>query len=97
MKPQTFPRLMNEKPKVVTIGGEDVALFNVDGQICAISNTCAHRGGPLSEGTLEGKTIICPWHGWKFNVKDGKSLMSPSVSVKKYNVKMEDGKVLVSD
>ena len=43
--------------KVVNVNGIDVALFNVDGQFFAISNTCLHRGGPLGEGFLEEDRI----------------------------------------
>ena len=43
--------------KVVEVNGEQVALFNVDGQFFAINNTCRHRGGPLGEGFLEGDIV----------------------------------------
>ena len=46
----------------------EIAVFNIDGIYCAISNTCQHQGGPLSEGILdnEKKIVTCPWHGWKY-------------------------------
>ena len=49
--------------KLVTAGDQQVALFNVGGTCYAIADTCTHRGGPLSEGTLEGDVVTCPWHG----------------------------------
>ena len=82
--------------KVVNVNGADVALFNVDGQFFAISNACPHRGGPLGEGFLEDDVITCPWHGWKFNVKTGISPVMPTAKVATYNVKIEDGNVLVA-
>ena len=54
--------------KLVEVQGKKIALFNVDGKFHAIDNTCTHRGGPLSEGELEGDEVTCPWHGAKFNV-----------------------------
>ena len=51
----------------------EIALFNIGGTFYAISNVCIHQGGPLSKGTLEGDTVTCPWHGWKYSIKDGKS------------------------
>ena len=53
----------------------EIAVFNIDGIYYAISNTCQHQGGPLSEGILdnEKKIVTCPWHGWKYSVLDGKA------------------------
>ena len=41
-------------------------------------NTCTHRGGPLSEGELEGDEVTCPWHGAKFKVSSGEVLSPPA-------------------
>jgi nitrite reductase/ring-hydroxylating ferredoxin subunit len=49
----------------VDAGGKTLALFNVDGTLFAVDNTCAHRGGPLGEGDLDGAVVTCPWHGWR--------------------------------
>ena len=82
--------------KVVEVDGEQVALFNVDGEFFAISNTCLHRGGPLGEGFLEGDAVTCPWHGWKYNVKTGANLMIPNQKVESYQIKIENNEVFVS-
>lgn len=52
-------------------GGQRIAIFNLGGTYYAIEDTCSHRGGPLSEGTLAGNEVICPWHGSRFNAKTG--------------------------
>lgn len=82
--------------KVVNVNGTDVALFNVDGEFFAISNTCLHKGGPLGEGFLEGDVVSCPWHGWKFNVKTGVSPVVPTAKVATYEVKVEGNDVMVA-
>jgi len=82
--------------KVVNVSGTDVALFNVGGEFFAISNTCAHRGGPLGEGFLEEDVVTCPWHGWRFNVKTGISPVMPTAKVSSYPVKVEGADVFVS-
>ncbi len=41
-----------------------IALFNIDGHIYALDNTCPLAGGPLGEGSIEGEDVTCPWHGW---------------------------------
>ncbi len=64
--------------KKVKVGDKDVALFNVNGTFYAIDDTCPHRGGPLSEGELEGSEVTCPWHGARFNVTTGAHLCPPA-------------------
>jgi len=61
--------ISDERGKVI-----EIAVFNIDGKYYAISNTCQHQGGPLSEGILdsEKKVVTCPWHAWKYSVIDGK-------------------------
>jgi nitrite reductase/ring-hydroxylating ferredoxin subunit len=82
---------------VVEVNGQAIALFNLDGTFYAIDNTCAHRGGPLGEGDVEGETVVCPWHSWQYNIKTGVSVNNPSACVKTYEVKVEgpDIKVLL--
>src|SRR3989339_2252112 len=82
--------------KVVNVNGAEVALFNVDNEFFAISNTCLHRGGPLGEGALEGDVVTCPWNGWRFNVKTGQNEMMPTAKVANYHVKAEGNDVFVA-
>ena len=64
--------------KLVEVQGKKIALSNVDGKFHAIDNTCTHRGGPLSEGELEGDEVTCPWHGAKFKVRTSEVLSPPA-------------------
>ncbi|MBI3995633.1 MAG: nitrite reductase small subunit NirD [Nitrospirae bacterium] len=82
--------------RVVEVQGNEVALFNLNGAFYAIDNLCVHQGGPLGEGLLEGENVICPWHSWKYNLKSGVCPTNPSVKVKTYSVKIEDGQVKVA-
>jgi nitrite reductase/ring-hydroxylating ferredoxin subunit len=71
----------------------DVAVFNVDGGFCATQAKCTHRQGPLNEGTLDGSTVTCPWHGTQFNVCTGAVLRGPAKEpLKTYRVTV-DGEV----
>jgi nitrite reductase/ring-hydroxylating ferredoxin subunit len=81
--------------KTVDVNGKSVALFNVDGTFYAIDDTCAHRGGPLGEGELDGKIAVCPWHGWRWDVTTGVNQLNPAVTVAKYEVKVEGEDILV--
>lgn len=81
--------------KVIEAGGKQIAVFNVGGKFYAISNLCAHKGGPLGEGFLSGETVTCPLHAWEFDLKTGQSLTTPGANVEKFNVIVENGEVFV--
>jgi nitrite reductase (NADH) small subunit len=79
----------------VSVEGKEVGLFNVNGELFAIDNACPHRGAPLSDGRLEGAQIVCPWHGWAFDVKSGGLAMDPNRCQKIFAVEKKDGGVYV--
>jgi nitrite reductase (NADH) small subunit len=62
----------------VVVNGRKLALFNVDGTIYAIDDTCPHRGAPLSEGDVMGNEVTCPWHAARFDVTTGAALCPPA-------------------
>lgn len=82
--------------KCVDVNGREVALFNLDGKIFAIDNCCPHRGGPLAEGMVEGCQVICPWHGWRFDVTTGAGVTIANKPVDAYDVRVENGEIWVS-
>ncbi len=81
--------------KTLIVNGRSVAIFNVEGTYYAIDNTCAHRGGPVGEGDLEGEIVTCPWHHWGYNVKTGVSPINPDARVQTYPVRVEGSEVQV--
>jgi nitrite reductase/ring-hydroxylating ferredoxin subunit len=80
--------------KIVEIGGRSIGVFNLDGHYYALRNRCPHQGGPICSGFLfgalrsqrpgdyeysdPGGIIRCPWHGWEFDVKTGRSWFDPA-------------------
>ena len=85
-------RVSDVPPGSVLLVG-DVAVFNVDGRFCATQATCPHRQGPLNEGTLDGSTVTCPWHGSQFDVCTGAVLRGPATDpIKAYSVTV-DGEI----
>ena len=48
---------------MVSTDGKDILVTNVDGNYYAMDDTCSHAGASLSEGSLNGSTLVCPWHG----------------------------------
>lgn len=79
----------------VSVGGVAVALHNVDGAVYATSNVCLHRGGPLGQGMIEGRTVLCPWHAWAWDLATGENAANPELRIPVYAVRVEDGAVFV--
>lgn len=72
--------------------GRAVAVFLVDGELYAIDQACTHEDGPLGEADgIEGSIITCPYHDWKFDVRDGSCITDPTRPVPAYPVKQRDG------
>lgn len=73
-----------------------VAVFNVgQGRFCAVSALCPHEDGPLADGWLEGDAVVCPWHGFDFDLATGRCHVDPDLSVPVYAVRVTDGLVEV--
>jgi len=81
--------------KAVEAGERFIALFNVRGKFYAMDNTCHHAGGPLGEGGLTGTKVMCPWHGWEYDVTTGECTTEPVVKQKTYPVKVEGEDILI--
>jgi nitrite reductase/ring-hydroxylating ferredoxin subunit len=84
------------KPTRVEANGVRIMLVRRNGEIHAISDTCPHLGGPLSEGKLMGDVIECPWHGSRFRIDDGSVVGGPATqSARCYEVRVVEGNVEV--
>jgi nitrite reductase (NADH) small subunit len=77
------------------VGGQALAIANVDGKFHAINSVCAHEGGPLGEGELEGTVVTCPWHAWQYDVTTGKVVQNAAVGVECYPVEVRGDDVFV--
>ena len=88
--------LAEGQARTVDVDGRTIAVFNVGGSFYAIDNLCPHRGGPLAEGDVEGKLVVCPWHGWRWDVTTGSNANNPAVRVNCYPVTVEQGAIFVS-
>jgi|SRR5437667_11197108 len=77
----------------VSVGGCEVALFNIGGQFYALNGRCPHRGGPLGEGITENGRVYCPLHGWEFEVKTGACLSNPERRVACFPARVLNGRV----
>jgi len=80
--------------KLVHVAGRDIVVFNIKGELFALSDKCPHKGGSLARGKLTGavtssepgsydysrpgEIVRCPWHGWEFDIKTGQSWCEPA-------------------
>ena len=70
-------------------GAHTICVANMDGTYAAVDNVCPHRGGPLGQGVVEGAKIVCPWHGWEFDLATGNNPFTPNLSVAAYDLKVD--------
>ncbi len=84
------------KSTTVKVGGKDVALFNVDGTLYAIDDTCPHAGGSLGTSKFDGMIVTCRAHGMKFDLATGCFAGTSHAGVASYPVQVVDGKILVA-
>ena len=81
---------------VVDVAGKSVALFNVEGQVYAIDDSCMHQGASLAAGKLDGKIVTCRAHGLKYDVTTGFVGGSPGFGVASHAVQIVNGKIYVA-
>ena len=82
---------------LVSVEGQDVALFRRGKEIFAIGNTCPHQGGSLADGCIEGTIVTCPLHGWEFDARSGVCMTVPGEAVPRYAVTVEDGAIFLEE
>jgi nitrite reductase/ring-hydroxylating ferredoxin subunit len=103
--------LPDNASKQVEVQGRAIALFNIKGEILAVSDRCPHAGGSLCKGARvglvqadlpgdysyirHGEIVRCPWHGWEFDLRTGRSWCDPKrVRVRSYDASVQKGNEL---
>ena len=93
--------------RIIDVDGKSIGVFNVKGEYYALHNRCPHMAGALCEGPVTGTALItdktefiygmehelvrCGWHGWEFEIKTGRCLVSEKMRARTYPVSVEDG------
>ena len=78
----------------IELENQPIVLLNIGGSIYAIGDICTHDNGPLGDGELDGLQIICPRHGARFDLRDGKAVSLPAVKATPwYPVRVVDGMI----
>jgi nitrite reductase (NADH) small subunit len=94
---------------IVEVEGRSIGVYRVNGELYALHNRCPHEGAQLCKGPVcgttlpslvyeyeygrKGELVRCPWHGWEFEIKTGKSIFSDKVRTRTYKVLVDDGKI----
>jgi nitrite reductase (NADH) small subunit len=102
--------------RVISCNGTEIGVFNVDGELVAWYNQCAHRGGPVCQGRIyrqvrepvdengetrtlqydpKRKNIVCPWHGWEFDLRTGHHPGGERFALRKAKLEIADGHIYV--
>lgn len=84
--------------RMFQIGDQFVGLFNVNGEFLAVNNECPHAGASLAHGTVDGTTVACRIHHWRFCLKTGRYLDEdqPKYNAQTFATRIVDGDVQVS-
>lgn len=81
--------------KIIQVEDLSIGIFHHQDQWYALHNSCLHRGGPICEGSLEGDTLTCPWHGYQYHLQDGRLLLDQSAALPMYKIEVVDGIITV--
>ena len=80
----------------VSIGGTAIALFNLDGRIFALSDFCVRCGASLASGVVAGTVVTCRQCSWRYDIVSGRLTELPALRTDRFEVRIEDGHVLVA-
>lgn len=73
-----------------------IAVFRTaEAEVFAASNSCPHKGGPLSEGIVHGQSVTCPLHNWVFDLNTGEAQGADEGRIAVYPVRLDAGRILI--
>jgi nitrite reductase/ring-hydroxylating ferredoxin subunit len=79
---------------VVELDGHAIAIFHDGDRVWAVAAACPHAGNPLVEGDVLGTTLVCAFHGWRFDLETGACLFGEE-AVRRYPAEVRDGEVWI--
>ncbi|GAA4707916.1 nitrite reductase small subunit NirD [Phytohabitans rumicis] len=83
--------------RAYAVGDEMVAVFRLrTGELRAVSAVCPHAGGPLADGLIDAKVVICPLHQHVFALETGHCQTTPHLALRTYPVREESGQMIMN-
>ncbi|MGN6547499.1 MAG: Rieske (2Fe-2S) protein [Aureliella sp.] len=73
-----------------------IAVFQTPTGYYAVDGMCAHQGGPIAKGALDGSCVTCPWHGWQYDVTSGKNLLTGRKMLSTYPVEVRGDQLWIA-
>ncbi len=88
--------LADDAAVAAKLGNRRIALYRLDGKVCALDDVCTHALALLSQGFIENGAVECPLHGARFDIATGRCLSPPAtVDLRTDAVRIEGGEVYV--
>lgn len=81
--------------RTAKIMARTVAVYRISGELHGIEADCKHMRASIAHGRIDGHTVTCPAHGWKYDIRTGACLNEPWAQLKTYPVVVEDGYIYV--
>ena len=91
----SLAELRSGKSMKAIANGRAVAVFAVEDEVVATAGRCPHARGPLHEGDVEGAILICPWHGWTYDLRTGACEEDPTLTLELYEVVLDGDDIMV--
>jgi nitrite reductase/ring-hydroxylating ferredoxin subunit len=91
----TLDDLWEGEVRGVNLGGVDVVLCNVDGELFAYEDRCPHLANPLSNGVLNHNTLRCAAHEWEFDARTGQGVNPQAARLKPFPVRLDDDRIFI--
>lgn len=73
-----------------------IALFKTADGYFALDGMCAHQGGPIAKGAQDGRCVTCPWHGWQYDITNGKNILTGRQMLTTYSVDVRGDEVWIA-
>lgn len=78
-----------------TLDGKVIAVFKIGERLFAVDGMCAHQGGPIAQGQLDGTCVTCPWHGWQYDVTNGCHLLTGKSMLDVFPIEQRDREIWI--
>jgi len=82
--------------RAIKVEGHTIALFNLGGELVAVDDGCPHMRASLACGVVRGRTVLCGWHGWQFDLDSGACMNVEWARLRRYPVAIREGRVVVT-